>query len=126
MDVKDINIKLKEYESNSGRINDLNISIGKLVQENWDEKCGPTPFPSMTALREWDRKLLKRYQPFYMPACDLCCLCTYGKCDLTGTKRGACGIQIGPQQSRMVLIASCIGAATHTRHARDLVDRLAE
>lgn len=126
MDVKDINIKLKEYESENGRIKDLNITIGKLVQENWDEKCGPTPFPSMTALRGWDRKLLERYRPFYMPACDLCCLCTYGKCDLTGTKQGACGIQIGPQQSRMVLIASCIGAATHTRHARDLVSHLTE
>ncbi|HUL61893.1 MAG TPA: acetyl-CoA decarbonylase/synthase complex subunit alpha, partial [Methanocella sp.] len=124
MDVKDVNIKLKEFESGAGRLKDLEVSIGKFAPQNWDEKCGPTPYPSATALRAWDRKLLERYQPFYMPYCDVCCICTYGKCDLTGRKRGACGIQIGAQQSRMVLLATCIGAATHTSHARELVAHL--
>lgn len=122
--MKDINIKMKALESNIGHIKDLEVSIGKFAPRNWEEKCGPTPFPSVTALREWDRKLLKRYQPFYMPYCDLCCLCTYGKCDLTGNKRGACGIQIAAQQSRIVLLATCIGAATHSSHARELVTHL--
>ncbi|HEY3273498.1 MAG TPA: CO dehydrogenase/acetyl-CoA synthase complex subunit alpha [Methanocella sp.] len=122
--MKDINIRMKELESNIGHIRDLEVSIGKFAPRNWEEKCGPTPFPSMTALRDWDRKLLKRYQPFYMPYSDVCDLCTYGKCDLTGGKRGACGIQIAAQQSRMVLIATCIGAATHTSHARELVTHL--
>ena len=124
MDTKDINVKFKELESDIGRIRDLQVSIGKMAAEGWDEKCGPTPFPSMTTLRDWDRKLLRRYQPFYLPYCDVCCICTYGKCDLTGSKRGACGIQIGAQQSRMVLLATCIGAATHTSHARELVAHL--
>ena len=61
-----------------------------------------------------------------MPACDLCCLCTFGKCDLTGGKRGACGIEIGAQSSRIVLLACSIGAATHTGHARHVVDHLIE
>ena len=49
-----------------------------------------------------------------------------GKCDLTGGKRGACGLDIAAQQSRVVLLACCIGAATHTGHARHLVDHLME
>jgi acetyl-CoA decarbonylase/synthase complex subunit alpha len=118
---KGINIKIKELKSDIGNIRDLELSIGKLSDEKWTEPEGPTPFPSLTSLREWDKKLLGRYQPFYLPFCDLCCLCTYGKCDLTGNKRGACGIHMPAQQSRIVLLTACIGAATHISHARDLV-----
>lgn len=82
------------------------------------------PFPDHTALRNWDRRLLSKYRPLYLPFCDLCCLCTYGKCDLSGGKKGACGIRMEAQQSRMVLIATSIGAATHVSHARHLVDHL--
>lgn len=116
-----INLKIRELQSNTGHIRDLEISIGKFKQDNWTEPQGPTPFPSMTALRNWDKKLLARYQPSYMPFCDLCCLCTYGKCDLTGNKKGACGIQMPAQQARMVLLQTCIGAATHISHGRELV-----
>jgi len=119
---KGINIRIKELQSDIGFIKDLEVSIGKLSEERWTEPQGPTPFPSIAALRDWDKKLLARYPPFYLPFCDLCCLCTYGKCDLTGTKRGACGITIGAQQSRMVLLATCIGAATHVSHAHELVE----
>ena len=118
---KSINIKMKELQSDIGYIKGLELSIGKFSEEKWTEPQGPTPFPSMTALRDWDKKLLARYQPFYLPFCDLCCLCTYGKCDLTGTKQGACGIHMAAQQSRMVLLLTCIGAATHISHARELV-----
>lgn len=118
---KGVNIRIKELKSDIGDIRDLEISIGKLSSERWTETLGPTPFPSMTTLRDWDRKLLSRYPPFYMPFCDLCCLCTFGKCDLTAGKRGACGITMPAQQSRIVLLAACIGAATHVSHARELV-----
>ncbi|HIE18785.1 TPA: CO dehydrogenase/acetyl-CoA synthase complex subunit epsilon, partial [Candidatus Bathyarchaeota archaeon] len=80
----------------------------------------------ITDLREWDFKLLQRYKPMYMPFCDVCCLCTFGKCDLTGDKRGACGLNMAAQQSRIVLLACCIGAATHIAHARHLVEHLIE
>ena len=86
---------------------------------------GPTPKPSVTDLRSWDMKLLNRYEPFYAPFCDMCCLCTYGKCDLLG-KQGACGIDAKAQQGRMVLIASCIGTAAHGGHARHLLEYLIE
>ncbi|HZD42861.1 MAG TPA: acetyl-CoA decarbonylase/synthase complex subunit alpha, partial [Methanomicrobiales archaeon] len=126
MSSRDVNIKIKELETEIGQIKDLQVHIGRVLEEGWAEPQGPTPFPSLTTLRNWDRTLLSRYRPFYLPFCDLCCLCTYGKCDLTGSKRGACGISMPAQQSRIVLLAACIGAATHISHARELVTHLTE
>jgi acetyl-CoA decarbonylase/synthase complex subunit alpha len=113
-------------KTNTGLIKNLELSIGKVVDDSWTEPMGPTPMPSMTTLRDWDMKLLNRYKPFYMPVCDLCCLCTYGKCDLTAGKRGACGLEMAGQSSRMVLLACCIGAATHTAHSRHMINHLIE
>ncbi|MBX5327362.1 MAG: CO dehydrogenase/acetyl-CoA synthase complex subunit alpha [Candidatus Bathyarchaeia archaeon] len=126
MNRKNVRVKIDELKTDVGLFKNLELSIGKVTEEKWAEPMGPTPFPSVTALRNWDMKLLQRYKPFYMPFCDLCCLCTYGKCDLTGNKRGACGIDMAGQQSRIVLLACCIGAATHIGHARHLVEYLIE
>jgi acetyl-CoA decarbonylase/synthase complex subunit alpha len=123
---KGVKVKIGELKTDVGTIKNLELSVGKVVDESWAEPMGPTPFPSMTALREWDMKLLQRYKPFYLPFCDVCCLCTFGKCDLTGDKRGACGLNMSAQQSRIVLLACCIGAATHVAHARHLVEHLIE
>lgn len=122
--MKGIDIRIGEIASPLGRVRDLRVGIGRVGSGSWDEPAGPTPCPSPTALRDWDRRLLARYRPFYMPLCDLCCLCTYGKCDLSGGKRGACGITMAAQQSRIVLLAACIGAATHASHARELLEYL--
>jgi acetyl-CoA decarbonylase/synthase complex subunit alpha len=121
---KDLVVRAKELKTNAAVVKDLEVSIGRVFQETWDEPMGPTPFPSITDLRDWDFKLLQRYKPFYLPFCDVCCLCTFGKCDLTGDKRGACGLNMAAQQSRIVLLACCIGAATHTGHARHLLEHL--
>jgi acetyl-CoA decarbonylase/synthase complex subunit alpha len=123
---KNVHVKIEEMKTNTGLIKNLELSIGKVVDYSWAEPMGPTPMPSLTTLRDWDMKLLNKYKPFYMPDCDLCCLCTFGKCDLTAGKRGACGLDIGAQSSRIVLIACSIGAATHTGHARHMVDHLIE
>jgi acetyl-CoA decarbonylase/synthase complex subunit alpha len=123
---KNVHVKIGEMKTNAGLVKNLELSIGKVVDDSWAEPMGPTPMPSLTTLRDWDMKLLNKYKPFYMPACDLCCLCTYGKCDLTAGKRGACGLDIGAQSSRIVLLACSIGAATHTGHARHVVDHLIE
>jgi acetyl-CoA decarbonylase/synthase complex subunit alpha len=123
---KGVSVKIKQLNSDLARIHDISISIGGITEERWDEPMGPTPYPSLTTLRSWDFMLLNRYKPFYLPFCDLCCLCTYGKCDLTGSKRGACGINMAAQQSRTVLLAASIGASTHTAHARELVTHLIE
>jgi len=119
-----MSLKLKELRTDLGVLKDLEISVGRIFEETWTEALGPSPYPSTTELREWDHKLLQRYKPFYMPFCDLCCLCTMGKCDLTRGKRGACGIDMAAQQSRIVLLACCMGAATHAAHARHLVEHL--
>jgi acetyl-CoA decarbonylase/synthase complex subunit alpha len=78
MSKKDLNIKIDELASTLGTFKGLEISIGRIVDEEWEEPMGPTPFPHVGTLRSWDRKLLEKYKPFYMPFCDLCCLCTYG------------------------------------------------
>ncbi|UCE97042.1 MAG: CO dehydrogenase/acetyl-CoA synthase complex subunit epsilon [Candidatus Bathyarchaeota archaeon] len=119
-------MKVEEMKTDMGVIKGLELSFDKILDDTWEEPLGPTPFPSVTDLRSWDMKLLNRYKPFYLPYCDVCCLCTFGKCDLTGDKRGACGLNMAAQQSRIVLLACCIGAATHISHARHLVDHLIE
>jgi acetyl-CoA decarbonylase/synthase complex subunit alpha len=121
---KDLRLKIDELSSSIGVFKGLDIQVGRIVDDEWDEPMGPTPFPSIGTLRDWDRKLLARYKPFYMPFCDLCCLCTFGKCDLTGDKKGACGLTMAAQQSRIVLLACCIGASTHCAHARHMMDHL--
>jgi acetyl-CoA decarbonylase/synthase complex subunit alpha len=69
-------------------------------------------------------RLLKTYAPFYAPFCDLCCFCTYGKCDLTETRRGACGIDIATQQARFVLLACLMGCSAHAAHGGHILDFL--
>ena len=126
MTSRNVHIKIGEMKTRIGHIKNLELSIGKVADDSWAEPMWPTPMPGLTTLREWDMKLLNKYKPFYMPDCDLCCLCTYGKCDLTAGKRGACDLDIGAQSSRIVLLACSIGAATHTGHARHVVDHLIE
>lgn len=120
---KDVRVSLEELKSGSAEIKGLNISIGYVVEE-WEEPQGPTPFPAIVTLRKWDHALLSRYKPFFLPYCDLCCLCTYGRCDLSRGKRGACGLDLSEQQSRLVALVCSIGTATHASHARELLDSL--
>jgi len=90
------------------------------------EPVGPTPMPEIPDLRSWDMRLLKTYKPWYAPFCDLCCLCTYGKCDLTQGKRGACGLDIATQQARMILLACLMGCSAHAGHAGHILEFLIE
>ncbi|HTY74315.1 MAG TPA: CO dehydrogenase/acetyl-CoA synthase complex subunit alpha [Candidatus Nanoarchaeia archaeon] len=127
MTTKNVRVKIDEMKTSTGLIKNLELSVGQLVDDTrYPEPMGPTPMPSITALRDWDMKLLNKYKPFYMPDCDLCCLCTFGKCDLTAGKRGACGLDIATQSSRIVMLACAIGAACHTAHSRHLVHHLIE
>jgi CO dehydrogenase/acetyl-CoA synthase complex, epsilon subunit len=124
---KNVHVKIDEMKTNAGLIKNLELSIGKVMNDNYtEEPMGPTPMPSVTALRDWDMKLLNKYKPFYMPDCDSCCLCTFGKCDLTAGKRGACGLDIAAQSSRIVMIACAIGSACHSAHSRHLIHHLIE
>jgi acetyl-CoA decarbonylase/synthase complex subunit alpha len=95
------------------------------AQITW-EPVGPTPMPEIPDLRNWDMRLLKTYAPFYAPFCDLCCFCTYGKCDLTETRRGGCGIDIATQQARFVLLACLMGCSAHAAHGGHILEFLIE
>ncbi len=90
------------------------------------EPIGPTPMPEIPDLRSWDMRLLKTYKPWYAPFCDLCCLCTYGKCDLTQGRRGACGLDIATQQARIILLACLMGCSAHAGHAGHILEFLIE
>ncbi len=110
-EVKEITRKLEEIHK-------------KIKAEIPWEPLGPTPMPEIPDLRNWDMRLLKTYAPFYAPFCDLCCLCTYGKCDLTETRRGGCGIDIGAQQARFVLLACLMGCSAHAAHGGHILEFL--
>ncbi len=90
------------------------------------EPVGHTPMPEISDLRNWDMKLLQTYKPWYAPFCDLCCFCTFGKCDLTEDRRGACGIDISTQQGRWILLFCLMGASAHASHAGHILEVLIE
>ncbi|MCJ7705756.1 MAG: hypothetical protein MUO28_09510, partial [Desulfobacterales bacterium] len=108
-----------------GAVKQKEINNTIRAEDNW-EPIGPTPMPEMSDLRRWDMRLMKTYKPFYAPFCDLCCFCTYGKCDLTEDKKGACGINISGQQGRWGLIFSLMGCSAHGAHGRHLIEYLIE
>ena len=66
-------VRIGEMKTSTGLVKNLDISIGKVVDDTWEEPMGPTPMPGLTTLRNWDMTLLNKYKPFYMPDCDLCC-----------------------------------------------------
>jgi anaerobic carbon-monoxide dehydrogenase, CODH/ACS complex subunit alpha len=112
-ELKEITRKLKEIHE-------------KIKAEIPWEPIGHTPMPEIPDLRSWDMRLLKTYKPWYAPFCDFCCLCTYGKCDLTENRRGACGIDISAQQARIVLLACLMGCSAHAAHAGHILEYLIE
>ncbi len=128
MTEKPASLKVKKFKTPTVEIDGLELAIGRLLEEEeWAEPVGPTPKPEITDLRAWDRRVLERYKPYYMPFLDVCpALCTYGPCDLSAGKKGACGIDINTQASRVVLLACCMGASAHAAHGRHLLDHLIE
>ena len=128
MSRKGARIKIDSYKGPLGVIKGFEFTAGKVVygeEEEW-EPMGPTPGPHIPTLRHWFFKLMERYKPYYMPICDMCCLCTFGKCNLSKGRTGACGINMETQQARMVEIACCIGAACHSAHGDHLLHWLKE
>ncbi|MFX0065297.1 MAG: CO dehydrogenase/acetyl-CoA synthase complex subunit alpha [Candidatus Hermodarchaeota archaeon] len=119
-------IEVDKLETRDQKIEGLKITVGRVIAEELEEPEGPTLFPKISDLREWDMRLLERFPPFYAPACTLCCLCTYGKCDLSDDKQGACGLNLMAQQGRIVMIACAIGSACHTAHGKHLTTDLIE
>src|SRR4030067_1287820 len=105
-------------------LENVQINIGKIGAKEEQIAEGPTPRPEIIGLRNWDFCLIDRYNPVYTPTGDTCDYCTYGKCDLTGNKEGACGIDVGGQSARQALMTSIMGAACHSAHGRHLLNYL--
>jgi len=128
MSKKGARLKIDEYKGPLGSIKGFELTTGKISwgdETEW-EPMGPTPKPHIPTLRDWFFKLMDRYPPYYMPICNMCCLCTYGKCNLSKGRTGACGINMETQQARIVEIACCIGAACHSAHGDHLLHWLKE
>ncbi|MCK4937026.1 MAG: acetyl-CoA decarbonylase/synthase complex subunit alpha, partial [Methanosarcinales archaeon] len=104
---------IKKGQFTIENLENVQINIGSVISsgkaEEKEKSKGPTPAPEIHELRDWDMRLLKRYEPVYSPICDLCCYCTYGKCDLTGNKEGACGINMEAQQAREAMLRTLTG-----------------
>ncbi|RZB32757.1 MAG: acetyl-CoA decarbonylase/synthase complex subunit alpha [Candidatus Argoarchaeum ethanivorans] len=83
---------------------------------------GPTPRPGLIDLRNWDYRIIDTYNPLYTSQSDTCDYCTFGKCDLTCNKRGACGIDLETHSAREGMMTCIMGAACHTAHARHLLN----
>ncbi|MHA1728554.1 MAG: CO dehydrogenase/acetyl-CoA synthase complex subunit alpha [Promethearchaeota archaeon] len=123
-----VKIKVEKYSGRFGRIKGFEMSIGKLVsgdETEW-EPMGPTPKPCIAELRPWFLRLMERYPPFYMPINDICELCTYGKCNLSRGRHGACGIDLNGACAKIVTAACCIGASCHSAHGDHLMHWLME
>ncbi|MFW9865351.1 MAG: CO dehydrogenase/acetyl-CoA synthase complex subunit alpha [Candidatus Thorarchaeota archaeon] len=128
MEKQGAKLKIDEYKGPLGTIKGFELTTGRVSygdETEW-EPMGPHPSPHLRDLRSWFFKLMDRYKPFYMPICDMCCLCTYGKCNLSKGRTGACGINMETQQARIVEIACCIGAACHSAHGDHLLHWLKE
>ncbi len=128
MSKKGAKIKIDSYKGPLGSIKGFEFTTGHVSmgdETEW-EPMGPHPKPHIPTLRPWFFKLMERYKPYYMPICDMCCLCTYGKCNLSKGRTGACGINMETQQGRIVEIACCIGASCHSAHGDHLLHWLKE
>ena len=128
MSKKGAKIKIDEYKGPLGSIKGFELTTGKISygdETEW-EPMGPTPMPGIPTLRDWFFKLMERYKPFYMPICDMCCLCTFGKCNLSKGRHGACGINMEGHMAKIVEIACCIGASCHSAHGGHLLHWLHE
>ena len=130
-------IKIEDVLRNM-KLENVNVTIGEIVEEGKvkaeaEEKkevkeetlpVGPTPKPHILDLRYWDRVILERFEPIYMPMQDFCNLCTMGPCDLSFNKEGACGIDLKTQKARIVALACAIGCSAHATHGRHLLEEM--
>jgi len=95
------------------------------AEDGW-EPVGHTPLPGIADLRNWDHRLLTTWKPFHVPVADRCGFCTYGECDLAGSRKGACGMDAGALRACITLQACCIGMAQSLALARRNIDYLVD
>jgi len=128
MSRKGAKLKIDSYSGPLGQIKGFELTTGRVSygdETEWEPE-GPQMKPHIPTLRSWFFKLMERYKPFYMPICDMCCLCTFGKCNLSKGRTGACGINMEGANAKIVEIACCIGASCHSAHGDHLLHWLKE
>ena len=104
-----------------------NIRAAELIraEDAW-EPLGHTPLPSIADLRNWDRRLLRTWNPLYVPVADKCNQCTYGECDLSEGKKGSCGMDSNVFQARLTMQSCCTGLADAIDKLKKLIAYLIE
>ncbi len=117
------NFSVGDLENVQITINSIVGAIEKTMEET-EVDMGPTPKPGFVDLRDWDYTLFKKYNPVYTPMCDQCCYCTFGSCDLSGNKEGACGINMEGHNAREFMLRVMTGAAAHAGHGRHLLHHM--
>ncbi len=95
------------------------------AEDGW-EPVGHTPLPGIAELRNWDHRLFRTWKPFHVPVADKCGLCTYGECDLTEGRKGACGADTAAMRACLTLGACCEGLAQSLAQARRTIDYLVD
>ncbi len=114
---------IEDLESVQITINNI-VGAAKEVAEEELGPMGPTPLAGIADYRSWNLTLLDRYEPVVTPMCDQCCYCTYGPCDLSKNKRGACGIDQMGHNGREFFLRVITGTACHAAHGRHLLDHV--
>ena len=114
---------IEDLESVQITINNI-VGAAKEAAKEELGPMGPTPFPTIAAVRDWSFTLFDRYEPVYTPMCDQCCYCTFGPCNLEGNKRGACGLDMKGQTAREFFLRCITGCACHSAHGRHLLDHI--
>ncbi|HIH93167.1 TPA: acetyl-CoA decarbonylase/synthase complex subunit alpha, partial [Methanosarcina acetivorans] len=119
---------IEDLESVQITINNIVGAAKEAAEEKAKElgPMGPTAMAGLASYRSWNLLLLDRYEPVLTPMCDQCCYCTYGPCDLSGNKRGACGIDMAGQTGREFFLRVITGTACHAAHGRHLLDHVIE
>lgn len=119
---------IEDLESVQITINNIVGAAKEAAEEKAKElgPMGPTALASIASYRSWNLLLLDRYEPVLTPMCDQCCYCTYGPCDLSGNKRGACGIDMAGQTGREFFLRVITGTACHAAHGRHLLEHVIE
>jgi CO dehydrogenase/acetyl-CoA synthase alpha subunit len=56
---RDLKLKIDELSSTLGTFKGLQIEIGRIYEEDWEEPVGSTLFTGVGTFRDWDRKLLE-------------------------------------------------------------------
>lgn len=116
--------EVKESDNSKNNKETYEIFIGGGTELETTEKNKKRVKPNVTALRNWDANLLRKFKPKYYSAIPQCQYCTFGPCDLSKNRMGACGMRLNIQMAREALVTVIVGASSYSARAMELNDAL--